>query len=209
MAHSVEANARDAVSSSIAVGLGSLVSSTDHVAQVTRGRALKAWRRCSWAFGCLRGAPQADDRQLPVPAQALDLDVEPCARLAGDQRCRLRARGSAGPVWSGLNPRPAMGRKPPEVDFVRRATQQARVGSVRVVPADDRVERAPHRLATEWNRDSPGRFLQTSNGPLNDRNAAVLPDGPEPELDPVCPAPLFVTSSRPELWSLVADQVLV
>src|SRR5262249_14351563 len=97
--------------------------------------------------------------------------------------------------------------KPPEVDFVRRATKQARVWSVRVVPADDRVEPASHRLATEWNRDSPGRFLQTSNGSLNDRNAAVFPDGPEPGLDPVCPAPLLVTSGRPELRSFVADQV--
>ncbi len=135
-----------------------------------------------------------------------DFHFESCTRLAGHQRVQRRTRRTARPSGSWFNPRTPTGRKPFEVDLLRRLAVQRRVRTVLVVPFDDHFQLVAQGHATRWNGRTPQPVFDCPQGTLQHGNAAASADGSKPRLNVVLSAPAIV-SRLPELASFVTDQM--
>ncbi len=108
----------------------------------------------------------------------------------------------------GLDARFSAGGEPAEIALVRRGALQRRVRAMLIVPADQRGDQLPHRVAAEGKHtESRQLFLESFDGAFYDGDAAVLADSAPAGFDPVAPAPILVTGTSPKLATFVADEM--
>src|SRR6516165_4083192 len=96
----------------------------------------------------LRRAPQPNDRQVHLPVNSLDFNIESRAGSACDEHLRSGTRRTARPFRPGLDPRSAVGREAPEVKLVWRTAGQAGMRTMLVVPADPACDLVTHRAVS-------------------------------------------------------------
>ena len=95
-----------------------------------------------------------------APAFVLvDVECKVIARLASDKRRRFGARGRTRPTCTGLNSRFAIGRSQAKIDFVGRPPFERRVGTVFVVPIDERKKLPTTCFSTAGNQNSSSALV--------------------------------------------------
>jgi hypothetical protein len=155
----------------------------------------------------LRDALQIDDGQMLATAAILDAQLDEGAGPSANERMRLRARRPSRPTIPRFETRPSASWELTEVDLVGRTGAETRVRPFRVVPGDVVIELAGERCPRQRDdRQEPrALFLQRSDVPLDDGEAAVLADRPESLLDAVAAAPCAELLCR-ELRAVVDDE---
>ncbi len=138
----------------------------------------------------------------------VDLERELCSRLTGNQRLRLRTARLPRPPRSWLASWLTIGGWKRVIDLAWGATFERRIWSMFVVPVNEQFELILKSCLAHRDQPSTCSFtFHRPDEPLNDGDAAVLPNGAKPWLDLRSTAPGF-EAIAPELPSLVTDEVL-
>jgi hypothetical protein len=136
-------------------------------------------RRSSNSRFELRRASQPDNRQVGMPGDMFNFQVETGAWPAPDQRVRQRTRGATWPESPWFQPGTTIRGKPLEVDLVRRLAPEGAVGSVLVVPVEDDDQFCAHGLTPHGNHDPLQRFLDRAHGAFQNGDTAMFAQGTE------------------------------
>ena len=96
----------------------------------------------------LRRATKRNDRQMRVPVEVFDLDVESSTGHSRNEHLGFGTRGRTRPVRPWLDSRSTMGREPTEVDFVGCLAAERRVGTMLVGPIDQPVHLLEHGVTS-------------------------------------------------------------
>ena len=145
---------------------------------------------------------------MPAATVVSDHELQPHARTAVRRRLRRGTGRGLGPPRARLKSGGRVGRRPVEVDLVRRSAVERLVRSVLVVPFGVEAEFLSERVPAHGNEQSPGALgLHTSDEPFDNRDAAMPANGPEPKPDATAPTP-GPEALAPELRPFVADDVL-
>ena len=150
---------------------------------------------------------KCDDRQMRVPVESLDLDVESSTGLSRDQHLWFGTRRRTRPVRPWLDSRSTMSREATEVDLVGRLAAERSVWTVLVGPIDERVHLPDHGFSPCGDNDPFQPIFDGPNRSFENGNTAVLPDGTKSRPDVVLSAPALVSRRGPELASFVTDQM--
>ncbi len=164
------------------------------------------------AFGAgaefLRDASERDDRQMPPSPASFEHEFEPGTGLPSYERLRPRASRRPGPSSTRLESWLPMGGHPVEVDLVRCRPAKEGVRPDLVEPGDVLAQLPLELLKPKGEEQQPDALvLQGANEPLNDGEAAVLPDGSEALADASTATPRLELAGR-ELRPVVGDQVI-
>ena len=120
---------------------------------------------------------QPNSRQVLAPLAASNFQGEAITGLSRHQRLRFSTTRAARPLGAGFDPRLVVRRALVKVHLRRRPTSQRHVRPVIIVPILEPGKVAMARLPSERNKKLTGALvLDGSDGPLHDRNAAVLAD---------------------------------
>jgi hypothetical protein len=132
----------------------------------------------------LRDALQRDEGQVLAPGTALDEQFILGAGSTSHERLGPRARRRSQPSLTRLEPRlPARGHLA-EVNLVGCGTGEELVGPVGIEPGHVPIELALESSCYEGHEDQARALgLHRPDEPLDDGEAAVLPDRAEPLLD--------------------------
>ncbi len=156
----------------------------------------------------LRRALQRHDWQVLPSFDEVDLERELVSWLTGNQRLWLRTARLSRPPRSWLASWFTIGGWKSVMDLVWGATIERRMWSILVIPVDEQLEFIPESCLAHRNQPATCSLtFHRADEPLDERDAAVLPNGAKPWLDLPSAAPGF-EAIAPELPSLVTDEVL-
>ena len=155
----------------------------------------------------LRRLAQLDYREMSAPRKIGDLKLEALASPPANWRTRCGTGSVAWPVSPWLVARSLRSRLPMEVCLVWRGRFEGAVRAVTVVPGDEKPEFAADGSVLQRHKDPAKRFfLHGPDETLDDRDAAVLPHGPEALSNPATPAPRLEARVG-ELRTVIGDEV--
>ena len=155
----------------------------------------------------LRDALEFDDRHVSATFDVADVQFEPCTAPTIDLRPRSCAGRSSGPLPSRLEPRLRARGGDARIHLVGARAAKCLMRTIPVVPGLEGQQLGLHRgIGVGDDQATRAVALQRLDQTFDERDAAVLADGPETLLDAESFDPCLERVG-PELPALVRDQM--
>ena len=159
-------------------------------------------------FNVSGNAPELDDGQVLAAGVVGDHEHDFLARLTIDGCCRCCTRSAGWPAWPGFDARHLVCGRTVVVHLVGRSAAEELVRPMLVVPVETESQLPPHVIAPQRDGDATRALVFERPEDAFDHSAtAVLSDGAKARPDAFAFAP-GLEAVTPELWALVADDVL-